>query len=72
MMASIYYQFLGGDDESFGAEIQNLIEKRNAFMHNDENTWNTNINGVYIHHNLYNKDEYVKLYNAIKQVISLI
>lgn len=72
MMASIYYQFLGGDDESFGAEIQNLIEKRNAFMHNDENTLNTNINGVYIHHNLYNKDGYVKLYNAIKQVISLI
>ena len=72
MMASIYYQLLGGDDESFGAEIQNLIEKRNAFMHNDENILNTNVNGVYIHHNLYNKDGYIKLYNAIKQVISLI
>lgn len=72
MMASIYYQLLGGDDESFGAEIQNLIEKRNAFMHNDENILNTNVNEVYIHHNLYNKDGYIKLYNAIKQVISLI
>lgn len=72
MMASIYYQLLGGDDESFGAEIQNLIEKRNAFMHNDENILNTNVNGVYIHQNLYNKDGYIKLYNAIKQVISLI
>lgn len=72
MMASIYYQFLDGDDDSFGARIQNLIEKRNAFMHNDVSTLNANVNGVYIHHDLYNKDGYVKLFNTIKQVVTLI
>ena len=74
-ISSIYYQLLNGTDLEFGVEIQNLIEKRNAFIHNDKQLLSkTKLIGgkwIKIHQDIFNKNGFVRLFNAIKELTSL-
>lgn len=64
-IASIYYQLLEEDDKEFGAVVRNLIEKRNAFIHQDR-TENDTISDIY------NREGFNKLLDSIHELIMLL
>jgi DNA-binding NarL/FixJ family response regulator len=64
---SIYYQLFEGKDELFAIEIQNLIEKRNAFIHNDKFLLSKkNEQGKRIHTDIYSPKGFIRLFEAVK------
>lgn len=68
-ICSLYYQLWNGKDASFGEEIHFLIEKRNAFMHNDK----VKLRKPDIHNkkiNLYSEDGFLRLFKAISEILA--
>lgn len=69
-IASLYYQLWNGADVSFGKEVQQLIEKRNAFIHNDKTTLNkTDSQRRKIHTDIYREDGFIRLFQAVKTIL---
>ena len=69
-IASLYYQLWNGADVSFGKEVQNLIEKRNAFIHNDKATLNkTDSQHKKMHTDIYREDGFVRLFQAVRTIL---
>ncbi|MBQ5936394.1 MAG: response regulator transcription factor [Bacteroidaceae bacterium] len=69
-VASLYYQLWNGTDISFGKEIKQLIEKRNAFIHNDKDTLNkTDSQRKKIHTDIYREDGFIRLFQAVKTIL---
>jgi CheY-like chemotaxis protein len=69
-IASLYYQLWNGTDVSFGKEVQQLIEKRNAFIHNDKTTLNkTDSQRRKIHTDIYREDGFIRLFQAVKTIL---
>ena len=69
-IASLYYQLWNGADVSFGKEVQNLTEKRNAFIHNDKVTLNkTDYQRKKIHTDIYREDGFIRLFQAVKTIL---
>ena len=66
-ICSLYYQLWNGKDSTFGEEIHFLIEKRNAFMHNDkEKLEKADINNKEM--DIYSKDGFIRLFKMISQI----
>ena len=69
-IVSLYYQLWNGTDVSFGKEVQHLIEKRNAFIHNDKTTLNkTDSQRRKIHTDIYREDGFIRLFQAVKTIL---
>lgn len=69
-IASLYYQLWNGTDASFGKEVQHLIEKRNAFIHNDKATLNkTDSQHKKIHTDIYREDGFIRLFQTVKTIL---
>lgn len=64
-ISSIYYQLLGGEDKRFGYEVEELIDKRNAFIHNDRKKLKS------IHKDIYEPVAFLKLFDTIIEFIKL-
>lgn len=77
-ISSFYYQLKGQTDPYFGASIQKLIEKRNAFMHNDQTLLDKmefnkkNMKPEYVHHDIFTSCGYKALFEKIKILCNLI
>lgn len=68
-ICSLYYQLWNGKDSTFGEEIHFLIEKRNAFMHNDkEKLEKADINNKEM--DIYSKDGFIRLFKMISQILT--
>ena len=70
-ICSLYYQLWNGKNSSFGEEIHFLIEKRNAFLHNDK----AKLKKTDIKNNkmdLYSKDGFVRLFKMISTILTCI
>ena len=70
-ICSLYYQLWNGKDSTFGEEIHFLIDKRNAFMHNDKvKLKKADINNHKM--DLYSKDGFIRLFKMISKILSCI
>lgn len=68
-ICSLYYQLWNGKDSTFGEEIHFLIEKRNAFMHNDKvKLKKADINNKKM--DLYSKDGFIRLFKMISRILT--
>lgn len=68
-ICSLYYQLWNGRDSKFGEEIHFLIDKRNAFMHNDkEKLKKADINNIKM--DLYSKDGFIRLFKMISKILT--
>lgn len=68
-ICSLYYQLWNGRDSKFGEEIHFLIDKRNAFMHNDkEKLKKADINNIKM--DLYSKDGFIRLFKMISKLLT--
>lgn len=68
-ICSLYYQLWNGRDSTFGEEIHFLIDKRNAFLHNDKVTLKkADINNIKM--NLYSKDGFIRLFKMISKILT--
>ena len=68
-ICSLYYQLWNGRDYKFGEEIHFLIDKRNAFMHNDkEKLKKADINNIKM--DLYSKDGFIRLFKMISKILT--
>jgi len=70
-ICSLYYQLWNGKDSTFGEEIHFLIDKRNAFMHNDK----VKLKKADINNNkmdLYSKDGFIRLFKMISKILTCI
>ena len=69
-IASLYYQLWKGSDGTFGNQIMHLIEKRNAYIHNDKNTLNKkDSQGKKIHTDIFQADGYICLFKAVTTIL---
>lgn len=76
-IASLYYQYFGEKDSSFGNIVQYLIDKRNAFMHNETDKLQGYIDinrkrqpGQ--HADIYTQDAFIELCRTIKKLLLLV
>ena len=68
-ICSLYYQLWNGRDSTFGEEIHFLIDKRNAFLHNDKVTLKkADINNIKM--DLYSKDGFIRLFKMISKILT--
>lgn len=68
-ICSLYYQLWNGKDSTFGEEIHFLIDKRNAFMHNDKvKLKKADINNKKM--DLYSKDGFIRLFKMISKILT--
>ena len=68
-ICSLYYQLWNGKDSTFGEEIHFLIDKRNAFMHNDKvKLKKADINNKKM--DLYSKDGFIRLFKIISKILT--
>ncbi len=70
-ICSLYYQLWNGADSTFGEEINFLISKRNAFMHNDKGKLKrTDINKKKM--DIYSKDGFIRLFNMVSIILNCV
>jgi CheY-like chemotaxis protein len=82
-LAGLYFQIWNGKDQKFVHEIYHLIKKRNGFVHNDhkilditykdkdkKNILDKKGKPIYLNHDIYKPEGYIKLFGVIKEVIS--
>jgi len=80
-MAGLYYQKWNQSNTIFIKEVSRFITKRNGFVHNDKDILDVirtnkflDKNGKpnFLNHDIYNHTGFVKLFEALKQIIELL
>lgn len=84
-MAGLYFQKWGGKDVNIIQQLYYLIDKRNGFVHNDKEKLDKtrkDRNGknikdkdgdlVYLNHDIYDSEGFIKLFKYIKVIIKLL
>lgn len=82
-LAGLYFQYWNGQEHSFVRKTQNLITKRNGFIHNDESILDKtkkDINGkdildkegkpIFLNRDIYEPKGFIDLFEVIEKVIS--
>ncbi len=69
--AGIYFQKWGKTDFSFILTIRDNISKRNGFIHNNRSFLDEqDVSNKYIHHDIYQPNGFLNLFNCIKEIIN--
>lgn len=72
-IAYLYLKKWGGTDTRFIKNLSFLIRKRNGFIHNDRTILDyIDDRGSYPNHDIFSKEGFIKLFDAIKNIITLI
>ena len=73
-ISSVYYQLWKGSDNTFGADMQRLISKRNAFIHNDKRLLEkSNVCGgrkARVLTDIFNATTFLELYKRIEEILT--
>ncbi|GHT20780.1 hypothetical protein AGMMS4957_08580 [Bacteroidia bacterium] len=73
-MAGLYFQRWNQKEHKFIRNILFLIQKRNGFVHNDKTILDRKDEktGKFLNHDVYTKEGVIKLFDAVKQIISFL